>query len=235
MKIYLINLDKNPERLQSVDARLRKLGVAYERIAGVLGTALTREDLHKKINRFRMWCAVGYPMEPGQIGCALSQIKVFRRMIQDGADVCCVLEDDVTPDFRFPEQLKRVSDWVDVSRPQVVLLTNYGKEHHDDWKILPTKGDTSAEAFVITAKAVRNILRANFPVAVPADWWKYWRKHGLIELYHAYPTVFGHEWMEDPNYRSDVCTLCQRPKGFGVLMWKVKRMVGRLLDFVFPL
>ena len=31
MKVFLVNLDKNPERLAAADAQLRMLGVEYER------------------------------------------------------------------------------------------------------------------------------------------------------------------------------------------------------------
>jgi len=235
MKIYLINLDKNSDRLRDVDARLKKLGVVYERIPAVYGKVLSEAELKASKRRFRMWCAVGYDMAPGQVGCALSQIAMFEKMLSDGESVCCCLEDDVTPDERFPEQLKRVANWIDPANPQVVLLTNYTSDKESSWCIKPTAGDTSSEAFVITAPAARNIIRANKPIAVPADWWRYWQAHGLIELYHAFPTVFGHEWMYDEGYRSDVCTVSIRHPGIQIVFWKMKRLIGKILDRIIPL
>lgn len=235
MKIYLVNLDKNQDRLRDVDARLTKLGITYERIPAVYGKALSDTELKMSKRRFRMWCALGYDMEPGQIGCALSHVEIYRRLLASGEDMCCCLEDDVYPDERFAEQLRRVSEWVDPTKPQVVLLTNYTKEDCAEWTIRPAVWDHSTEAYVITAPAARNILRTNYPVATPADWWGYRQTHGLLRFYHAFPTVFHHDWMNESGYQSDVCTIPIRHPGIKKLIWKLKRIVGKTLDRIMPL
>ena len=65
MKVFLVNLDKNPERLAAADAQLRKLGVEYERFPAVYGADLPKAEKRQAVNRFRWWCAVGRPSGGG--------------------------------------------------------------------------------------------------------------------------------------------------------------------------
>ena len=59
MKVYLINLDSETERLAAADAQLKRLGVEYERFPAVRGSALTKGERDVAVNGFRWWCAVG--------------------------------------------------------------------------------------------------------------------------------------------------------------------------------
>ena len=80
MKVFLINLDRDQERLKAADAQLKALGVEYEWIPAVYGKSLSQEEKQRKVNRFRWWCAVGRSMTDGELGCALSHAAVYRWM-----------------------------------------------------------------------------------------------------------------------------------------------------------
>jgi GR25 family glycosyltransferase involved in LPS biosynthesis len=67
MKVFLINMDKDTERLARMKIRLK--GKEYERITGV-------------------------PHETGYIGCALSHHKCWQRIIDDNLEMALILEDD---------------------------------------------------------------------------------------------------------------------------------------------
>ena len=45
-----------------------------------------------------------------------------------------------------------------------------------------------AEAYVITLPAAKNLWRANYPVIAMNDWWRRWRRRGLLELYRIAPS-----------------------------------------------
>lgn len=189
MKLFLINLDACEERLAAADGQLRRLGVAYERFPAVYGAALSPEARRRAVDRFRWWCAVGRPVRNGEIGCALSHYAIYRRMAEEGMAFACVLEDDVVLDARFPEQLARVERWLDASAPQVVLLSNHTREWGEAWEFRPAAADMYTEGYVLTLPAARALLRANLPMQTPCDHWGRWVRRGVIQLYHAFPTV----------------------------------------------
>ncbi len=188
MKVFLINLDKNPDRLAAADAQLKRLGVEYERFPAVYGKALPEEEKRRAVNRFRWWCAVGRTIRDGEIGCALSHYAIYRRMVEERIPMACVLEDDVLLEDAFPDQLRRVEAWVRPGEPQVVLLSNHtGKNVERAQGIYPTQSDIRTEGYVLTRTAAIALLKANLPLKVPCDFWGRWVSMHILALYHAHP------------------------------------------------
>lgn len=132
MKVFLINLDKDAERLARCDAQLRRLGVDYERVPAILGRDLSAEEKDGAVNRFLWWCNGGRKVMDGEIGCALSHYVCFKKIMEEGVGFGCVLEDDVILDAGFPDVLKRIEAWIDARQPMVVLLSNHSKESRSD-------------------------------------------------------------------------------------------------------
>lgn len=234
MKVFLINLDKNPDRLAAADAQLKRLGVEYERFPAVYGKALSEEEKRRAVNRFRWWCAVGRTIRDGEIGCALSHYAIYRRMVEERIPMACVLEDDVLLEDAFPDQLRRVEAWVRPGEPQVVLLSNHTQERHMDAGVFPAKSDMFAEGYVLTGCAAQRLLGANLPMQVPCDHWGRWVRSGAIRLYHAFPTVCAQN-------RRDFASGTVSPDSFDVrrlptfarFPHKAKRVLGKVLDYAF--
>ena len=249
IKTFLINLDKNPERLTASTEQLKALGVSFERIPAVYGRNLSVVEKKNAVNRFRWWCAQGRPIRDGEIGCALSHKIVYERMIRDRISVCCVLEDD----NRYRDDFKHVRDAVlekmDVSRPQVVQLSNCTDDRASspDVQIVRSGGDQWTSSYLITLPAAQVILKANYPIQMPCDGWRRWSSRGLIEFYHAFPTVAvqdGHPLFAygidvgDP-FESDVEGVDSgRVSNFSLrrkILHKFMRIIGVALDRVLPL
>src|ERR1700723_4232531 len=78
MKIYLINLDRHPERLAHMREQLD--GVAFERISAVDGS--TRAATIKGLTRF-------------ELACLESHRTAWRKFLESTDSLACFLEDDV--------------------------------------------------------------------------------------------------------------------------------------------
>ena len=235
MKVYLINLDKDKERLAAADAQLKRIGVAYERASAVYAKELPREELDVAVNKFRWWCAVGRPVRVGEIGCAMSHYMIYRKMTEP----VCVLEDDVILDDRFSEVLDFVERKIDRARSQVILLSNHTR-HIPNIPNLPnlqtSHSDMFTEGYVLTPLAAQALLKANWPMQVPCDHWGRWVGRGIIELYHAFPTVCR---QDQSQYTSGTVDKgCFRVTGLGPIAWcfhKFKRLIGKSLDSMLSL
>lgn len=233
MKIFLVNMDRNSERLVAADAQLKSLGVSYERFSAVDGATLSFEVRKAAVNRFRWRCAVGRSVRVGEIGCAMSHYSIYRRMIEEGIPVVCVLEDDVVLADAFPEQLKRVEEWVNPDLPQVVLLSNHTPQTAEGPAIVPAERDMYTEGYVLTLPAARALLRANWPMQVPCDHWGRWVKRGAIALYHAFPTVCSQNRQDFGSTTVSVGSFDVRNLSLPArLGYKCYRGVGRFFDWL---
>ena len=95
MKVFLINLDRRPDRLAEMTERLNALGLEFERVSAFDGTM--RPTLHlvawvKAIifNNLRLPSA-------GVIGCYQSHRIVWQRMVDEEILQALIFEDDVLP------------------------------------------------------------------------------------------------------------------------------------------
>ena len=233
MKILLVNLDCDAKRLVSADTQLKKLGLTYERISAVYGKDVSVEERREVFSAFRWWCAMGRPVAPAEIGCALSHYKIYRQMVEDEKlPYCCILEDDIALSSQFKSALQDVERWLDPTKPQVVILNDHQNAYGGlSAGIHRSHGGTCTDGYVLTRVAARSLLDANLPIVVPCDTWGRWVRQGRIELYHAVPAVvrqmqdvFGTSTSEG---RVDASKL-PLPKR---LVHKMKRAVGKALDW----
>lgn len=94
LPVYLINLDRSPDRLIQMQARLEALGLPYTRVPGVDGRAHW-DALQADMDIPRFERNVGRRIMAGEIGCYASHMAVWDRMIADDAPMALILEDDV--------------------------------------------------------------------------------------------------------------------------------------------
>ena len=229
MKVFVINLDKDISRMAYVDAQLRRLGIAYERVPGVYAKNMTEVERCKAVNRFRWWCAVGREVVLAEIGCALSHYGIYKRM--NSNDVVCILEDDIKIEDAFSERLKEVESFIDKTKPQVVMLSSHNCKR-EGRGIVRSQKAICTDAYVITHLAARALLGANLPMQVPCDHWWRWERKGLIELYHALPVVVS---QNQEMFGTSTQANAVRVSDFPLHKWvyhKIRRLIGKIIDKV---
>jgi len=89
-RCYLINLDRSPERLEIMHARLTELGIEYQRIPGVDGRALDEAEFRQYTRENRYY----KPLNRGEVGCYLSHNKALQYFLDSGTPYALILEDD---------------------------------------------------------------------------------------------------------------------------------------------
>ncbi len=98
-KVYVINMDSQPDRMKRVDEVLRSHGIVYTRFSAVNGANVKASKfLTPNCNRF---------CPDGMKGCALSHRGIWTDMVQKGYTSVLVLEDDVSLDPVFFETFQR--------------------------------------------------------------------------------------------------------------------------------
>lgn len=98
-RVYVINLEKDTERLKRVDTQLRTHYITYERFPAILGKTITHS---RKLTEFcNIYCT------DGMKGCALSHRSLWEGCVQKGYKAILVLEDDMILDPNFNELLQK--------------------------------------------------------------------------------------------------------------------------------
>jgi len=218
MKVFIINLRRGVARREKIARRLAELNVEYEIVEAIDGVELPEGKKSNAVNRFIFWCRVGRGVLDGEIGCALSHAKIYKRFIEDQAregidkiPCICILEDDAILSDRFKETLRDVERTINPEKPEVVLLSN-----HDGQLFF-------ADGYVLTAKAAAVMLKFNTPIQFPFDFWWLWQKKGLLSVRHCEPPVVSqdiHQTMIGRALALSQMNLMQK------ISWKTKRAVG---------
>ena len=109
-KVFVINLDKDKERLLEMDKQLRQAKIPYQRFPAILGSEVSNDP---RLTTFcSNFCA------DGMKGCALSHHTLWERAIANEYKTVMILEDDVEIPADINEKLDslflRVEDDWDV-------------------------------------------------------------------------------------------------------------------------
>jgi glycosyl transferase family 25 len=92
--IFLINLDRSPDRLSFMQQQAERLSLAFERIRGVDGVRGLPDWLVPQF--LTTDGTVASRMSNGEVGCYASHLVVFQEIVRRGLEAAIVLEDDVT-------------------------------------------------------------------------------------------------------------------------------------------
>ena len=88
--VYLINMDKDTEKLDNVTKECKKFNINFERFCGVNPLNLSKEELDKYVTKT---CQNICPN--GLVGCAISHMKIYEDALKNNYKNILVLEDDV--------------------------------------------------------------------------------------------------------------------------------------------
>ena len=174
MKIFVVSLKTATERRKSIAKTLQNLGIEFDFIDGVVGSAVDKTNasiVDIKTAGRRM----GRPMLDGEIGCALSHANVYAKMIQENIACALVLEDDVIVSTPFADCIKN-SDKT-LASYDFVMLYHYGGY---SLKHLQTVGGLdyhkpafmpfSTAGYYLNLTTAKLLYDATHPVQHNADW-----------------------------------------------------------------
>jgi glycosyl transferase family 25 len=171
--IYVINLDRDVERMATLAGSLQALALPFERISAVLGKQvpewerLVDAGLYASRNREPM-------PRPGEVGCYLSHLKAMEEFLRTDAPWCVILEDDVEvrPEcLEVLAALGKQDDWDLIKlfcfhsglpvRKRALTVT-----HH---LVVHLTRTTSSAAYAVNRRAAEILLKSMRPVTEQVD------------------------------------------------------------------
>ena len=196
-KVYVINLDKDTERLRKIDRQLRAQGIEYERFSAIVGSQVASDSrITALCNEF---CTDGIK------GCALSHHTIWERAIEHGYTSILIFEDDaIIPDYlneRMRSTMSRIPAQWDLiyigcrffcndDHPfSTTVLTMKGAlpETHDD-DIKKVKGSIGSHATIYTTRFLKEIIDEPITWHIDTNIEK-WVQEKKAKAYGLYPEM----------------------------------------------
>ena len=200
-KIYIINLKKDKKRRENIIREVEKQNLTnYEIIDAVDGNELNQNELNiatfKNKKHLNPWNS---KMSPSQIGCALSHIKIYERLIKTEFEVALILEDDAIFVRDFNNNLKQLILKNFKFRKQIVLLSElkefYGKalDSGNNFEIVNVSNAFFTHAYMINKEAARSIISFNYPVKTIADNFVFFKIYCNIKIIGLNPFLLDQD------------------------------------------
>jgi GR25 family glycosyltransferase involved in LPS biosynthesis len=98
---YCINLEKRPERKESVSKEFNKAGLDVEFWKAVDGNTLTISDKSSKIDQYNA---------KGILGCLMSHVNLIKHAQRSNMEYVAVFEDDIKLALDFNKRIKYIED-----------------------------------------------------------------------------------------------------------------------------
>jgi len=175
-KVYIINLDKDVERMAKMDAQMKTLGIEYKRFSAINGANIVH---NKYLSEFcNVFCTNGMK------GCALSHLYIWQDMVQNKYSNVCIFEDDAVLLDNFNESIQ--NNWKQLPKDYNLLYLGCGFSCTDkdiiptishtilntkpeviDRNIIRVSGSIGSHAYIITNKCA-NIF-VNLPIITHID------------------------------------------------------------------
>lgn len=241
MNIFVINLEKDVERRASISRQLEQLGLGYEIVEGVYGAELSKDELKDNYSDRKAKWRVARSLVSAEIGCALSHIKVYREIVEQGLSFTLILEDDVILPPELDVLLADCAKVVDPRRPEVWLLSPaVGDQEATRARLLPSgqlvlpyKDGFYASSYLVTASAAKALIAELYPVGDVADCWRRMNRYQVVELFVVSPTVIQQNQDAFGSSTTTGYHQVYRNELFGRLIYKARRTRAILWEFFY--
>lgn len=172
---WVINLDKDQERLQRITQQLAPTGLAWTRISAVYGRDLPPDERARLLDTATYRRKHGMEPALGELGCYLSHIAVMRALLASPHAAALVLEDDVLLTLALRPVLQGLLanpgrwDMVKLSQvhsgtPQRVLEVAPGH-----WLSVMMSRCTGSSAYLVNRRAAQVYVDRLLPMDLPYD------------------------------------------------------------------
>lgn len=171
--IYVINLDRDAERMSSIRANLEALGLPFERLPAVVGKDVPEWEKLVDLPAYAWRNRLDTP-RAGEVGCYLSHLLAMETFLRTDAPWCVILEDDVEVLPACAEVLQSLAeqdDW------DLVKLFNFHAGMPVTKRALAgghrlvahLTRTTSSAAYVVNRHAAATLLKSMRPISEQVD------------------------------------------------------------------
>jgi glycosyl transferase family 25 len=202
--IFIINLPDATVRRESILSQCRTLDLNASLIEAVDGRRLTPEEVQRNYDKRK---AIHLPrplareLTLPEIGCALSHLSVYKKIIEEKLPYALILEDDAILGNETPEIIAALAEKLPENTPSLVLLTHVKYYSRSGAIALPggasivrhypPRNWAGAYGYWITRAAAELLYNELFPVWSVSDDWDFFRKKLHLDIRALVPYCIG--------------------------------------------
>lgn len=179
--VFVISLARSVERRAMVVQQMAHLGIDFEFVDATDGKALSSAELAKvDFELAKEVC--GHALSFGEIGCAMSHIRLYERIVAEGIERCVVLEDDIY----LHKHSKAIIEAIVHSCKSEIVFLHHGKAKR--WPFLSSlpggyrlaryltpsrtskRGVLSTAGYVLSLTGAKKLLQCAYPLRMPSDY-----------------------------------------------------------------
>lgn len=219
LKYYVINLKNETERRKLMEQSLDAQGVDYEFFEGINGRELTEDQkalfADKDKNILEMAggrkAIVEDKLSPAEKGCALSHLKLYQKILDEGVQRAVILEDDLALSHDVYEALDNIDcikepwDIINFSSQIGIKSLPGAKKYYANkekgfyFQRLGMRNSTLeaifnrrkvlgyAALYVVTPTACKRLIELGYPVRIVADYLTGIIAYNNLRVFRAYP------------------------------------------------
>lgn len=189
MKIYIINSHKSKERRLFMSSQLKKLNCDFEFIQAIDGCLLSNEYLESICFNYK-----NSFLTKNEIGCALSHIKVYKKIVSSNINSALILEDDIKLNGSIQTLLSEIEERLEKEKKSTIITlgkvdrysTFYPKySYSNNYKEYTAIAGLGGYAYVINNKAANSLIKNLVPIKYEADCFRFFRENGWINQFNV--------------------------------------------------
>lgn len=198
--VWVISLARAEDRRRSVQASFAAAGIPFELFPAVDGRALDEHE-RRQYSRWRSLFEIGRDLTLGDVGCSLSHIRVYERMVAHRIPEVVVVEDDVQPTPALARVLAArrdlPADWEVVTLhslfPSADPRPLPGPPIATGFRVCTYRRiPFGTQCYLIGIAAARRLLEVAYPVRMPPDELLYRRRPAGLRVYGIEPSPVVH-------------------------------------------
>ncbi len=207
--IFVINLSKSVNRKNHIINMFKPLDINYQFFEAVDGTQLTQQKIAEIYDQKMAKKLRGRDLTLGELGCSLSHLGIYKKMLSENMEKVIILEDDACIGKNFVKIIKQINyfpnDW------ELVLLGYVIPKHN--CKIAQFKMNnvpnyylyksishfSAAHGYIINQNGAKKILKVNRKIYSPID--HFTGNYKTVNFYVVHPEVIHANL---PRFPSDI-------------------------------
>jgi glycosyl transferase family 25 len=195
---------------------MHELDIAFTFIDAIDGERLTASQL-SSYSEWRSTLVTGRGLTLGEVGCALSHLASYERMVRENIPELLILEDDSAPKPELIEMLASTR-LLPADRDVVTLHSTFSSARPVPISDSPLVGESfvcryerhsfGTVGYLVTLRAAKRLLRVGLPVRRPADDLLFRDRPARLVVYGIEPNIVGHR----VEFPSEVRDLARTPQ-----------------------
>ncbi len=199
--IFIINLEKDIEKKNHIKNLCEEYSLKCNFINAIYGANLEDKFINLITDKKSSINSIGRELGAGEIGCALSHIHIYKKMIKEDIEVAVILEDDII----FNEALSQIINKIEQfpKNWEIILLGYYARAFDEriskhsffNRKYLGNKRylvrliETAygTHGYIINKKGAQKLLKIMKKIILPID--HYTGTDKYINMYAIYPRI----------------------------------------------